>query len=72
MVGLLTLAHERACETELADAIGAELDAGRLPDLDRLVRRFGPDPAAIPNITVELGPAAPLCRTRHVRLGDAG
>ena len=29
MVGLLALAHDRACEVELAEAIDAELDAGR-------------------------------------------
>jgi len=56
MVGLLALAHERACEAELAAAIDAELDAGRLPLLDTLARRFAPDPAAIPDITVELVP----------------
>ena len=56
MVGLLALAHDRACEVELAEAIEAELDAGRLPDLDLLERRFAPDPAAIPDITVELVP----------------
>jgi hypothetical protein len=54
MVGLLALAHDRACEAELGAAIEAELDAGRLPDLDLLGRRFAPDPAAIPDITVEL------------------
>lgn len=32
MVGLLALAHEEACEAELAGLIAAELDAGRLPD----------------------------------------
>jgi hypothetical protein len=52
MVGLLALAHERACEAELAEAI----DAGRLPDLDTLGRRFAPHPTAIPDITVELAP----------------
>src|SRR5262252_826254 len=36
IVGLLALAHDRACEAELAGAIDAELDAGRLPDLDTL------------------------------------
>src|SRR5437660_1908037 len=56
MVGLLALAHDRACEAELAEAIEAELDAGRLPALDLLERRFAPDPAAIPDITVELVP----------------
>ena len=36
IVGLLALAHERACEAELAQLIDEELDAGRLPDLDTL------------------------------------
>jgi hypothetical protein len=56
MVGLLALAHDRACETELAHAIDADLDAGGLPDLDRLRDRFKPDQAAIPNVAVELVP----------------
>jgi hypothetical protein len=47
MVGLLALAHDRACELELAQAIDADLDAGVLPDLDRLRERFKPDRAAI-------------------------
>ncbi|MFZ1102190.1 MAG: IS21 family transposase [Hyphomicrobiaceae bacterium] len=54
MVGLLALAHDRACEAELADAIAADLDAGRLPDLDRLRARFLPDAASIPEVVVEL------------------
>ena len=56
IVGLLALAHDRACEGELAAAIEAELDAGRLPDLDSLSRRFAPDPAVIPDITVAAVP----------------
>jgi hypothetical protein len=58
MVGLLALAHDRACEAELAQAIDAELDADCLPDLDRLRARFKPDRAAIPDVAVEL---VPLC-----------
>jgi hypothetical protein len=53
-VGLLALAHERACEAELAEIIDVDLDAGRLPDLDALCRRFAPAAAAIPDIVVEL------------------
>jgi len=56
IVGLLALAHDRACEAELAGAIDVELDAGRLPDLDTLGRRFAPHPTAIPDITVEAAP----------------
>jgi len=48
--------NDRACGAELAAAIDAELDAGRRPDLDGFARRFAPDPAAIPDITVELVP----------------
>jgi hypothetical protein len=56
--GLLALAHDRACEAELALAIEADLDAGALPDLDRLRGRFQPDRAMIPEVAVAL---APLC-----------
>src|SRR3954447_17393155 len=56
MVGLLALAHDRACEAGLAESINAELDAGSLPDLETLGRRFAPHPAAIPDITVEVAP----------------
>jgi hypothetical protein len=56
IVGLLTLAHDRACEAELGEAIDAELDAGRLPDLDTLRRHFAANPAAIPEVTVEVAP----------------
>ena len=55
-VELLALAHERACEAELALAIEAELDAGRAPDLGALRARFVPEAGAIPEVTVELVP----------------
>jgi transposase InsO family protein len=58
MVGLLALAHERACEGELADLIGQDLDAGRLPDLQALQDRFAPSISDIPTVTVELAPLA--------------
>ena len=54
MVGLLALAHDRACEAELADLITADLDAGRLPDLDRLREQFAPQTASVPEITIEM------------------
>lgn len=53
-VGLLALAHERACEAELACAIDAELDEGRLPDLAVLTQRFAPKTTAAPNVVVAL------------------
>jgi hypothetical protein len=55
-VELLALAHERACEAELAEAIAADLDAGRLPDPIGLRARFRPEEAAVPSVTVELAP----------------
>ena len=58
MVGLLALAHERACEAELAEALDAELAAGRMPDLDAMRRRFAPAGLAMPNVTVELADLA--------------
>jgi hypothetical protein len=58
MVGLLALAHERACETELAAELEAILAAGRLPDLDTLRARFAPTGTEIPQVTVAMPPAA--------------
>jgi hypothetical protein len=54
LVGLLALAHERACEAELALALEAELDAGALPDLKALTDRFRPKNAAVPVVVVTL------------------
>ncbi len=54
LVGLLALAHERACEAELALSIEADLDAGALPDLKALTERFRPKNAAVPVVVVTL------------------
>jgi hypothetical protein len=58
MVGLLALAHERACEAELAAALQTALDDGKLPDLDALTERFRPKDSAIPLVVVTLPPLA--------------
>jgi hypothetical protein len=58
MVGLLALAHECACEAELANAIDATLDAGALPDVDVLRVRFRPDSSSAPGVAVALVPLA--------------
>ena len=71
MVGLLALAHDRACELELAQAIDADLDAGVLPDLDRLRERFKPDRAAIPDVAVELVPLSAYDELAAVRAPTA-
>ena len=55
-VELLALAHERACEAELAELIDMELDDGRRPDLDVLRSCFAPDAMSIPDVAVELAP----------------
>jgi hypothetical protein len=53
---LLALAHDRACEAELAEAIDADVGAGRLPDLAFLRAYFGPGAASVPLIEVEVVP----------------
>ena len=55
-VELLSLAHDRACEAELAEALAADVDAGRLPDLAFLSAYFGPSPASAPLINVDVVP----------------
>jgi hypothetical protein len=57
MVGLLALAHDRACEAELARELDAILAAGELPDLGVLEQRFMPSRMAVPMVTVSLPPA---------------
>ena len=54
MVGLLALAHDRACEAGLAEAIAVDLDASRLPDLARMRERFQPDATSIPEVHIEM------------------
>ena len=57
MVGLLALAHDRACEAELATMLDAILAAGELPDLTSLQQQFMPASLVVPQVTVSL-PAA--------------
>jgi hypothetical protein len=56
MVDLLALAHDRACEADLADRITLDLNGGRLPDMKILRALFMPDIAALPEITVSYAP----------------
>jgi hypothetical protein len=58
MVGLLALAHDRGVEADLAVAIDAGLNAGELPDLATMLRRFTPKAAAAPVVLVILPPLA--------------
>jgi hypothetical protein len=51
-VELLAMAHECACEAELAQRLDVELDAGRLPCIDMLREAFCPATATVPDITI--------------------
>ncbi len=54
MVGLLALAHDKGCERDLAGELQRTLDAGDLPDLGIMQKRFAPDPAQLPTVSVKL------------------
>ena len=58
MVGLLALAHDRGVEADLALALDAMLDAGELPVLALMIRRFTPVTTAAPAVSVILPPVA--------------
>jgi hypothetical protein len=51
---LLSLAHDRACEAQLASVLADDLDHRRVPDIDALLVRFAPDPARLPEVAVHL------------------
>lgn len=56
MVALLSLAHDRSCEAQLAGVLAEDLDHRRLPDLNALLARFAPDPGRLPEVSVRLAP----------------
>ncbi|MBU3032412.1 IS21 family transposase [Paracoccus sp. XHP0099] len=65
-VELLALAHDRGCEVELAGELARVLGADTLPDLAALRRKFAPDPAELPVVSVRpvsLGSYEALVRT---------
>jgi len=51
-VELLALAHDRSCAAELARELDRLIRSGDLPDLGVLRRRFAPDPASLPSVSV--------------------
>ncbi|MCP4475349.1 MAG: IS21 family transposase, partial [Gammaproteobacteria bacterium] len=55
-VELLAMAHERGCESELAEHLTACLKDRRLPDMDELRQRFAPDPGELPTVVVKFAP----------------
>ncbi|MEY2874199.1 MAG: hypothetical protein RLZZ373_1570, partial [Pseudomonadota bacterium] len=56
MVALLSLAHDRSCEAQLAAVLTEDLAHRRLPDILALLARFAPDPAHLPDVSVQLAP----------------
>ncbi len=54
MVELLAMAHERGCESELADQLNVAVTTRQLPDMAALRDRFAPDPSRLPNVVVHL------------------
>ncbi|MCZ0961271.1 IS21 family transposase, partial [Paracoccus sp. EF6] len=48
MVDLLFMAHDQACEAELAHLLEDDLAAGRLPDPKALLSRLSPKPMTLP------------------------
>lgn len=68
MVELLAIAHERGCESELADQLDVAIQARLLPDMAALRERFAPDPSRLPNVVVHLATLdayEPLIGTSH-------
>lgn len=70
-VEILALAHERACEAELAGVLEALLETGRLPDMAELRARFLPDAAALPGVIVAHPALGAYEEIATVRRGDA-
>lgn len=56
LVELLSLAHDRGCEAELAAALSDSLEAAEAPNLKALAARFAPDPQRLPEVCVRLTP----------------
>ena len=65
MVGILALAHEQACEAELANRLATDLEQGRLPNLTELRAQFVPDARAMPEVMVTFIPLAAYEELRH-------
>ena len=71
MVELLSLAHDRACEGQLASVLSEDLAARRLPDLKELRVRFAPDLASLPQVCVQLTPLSLYEALNDSYIGEA-
>jgi hypothetical protein len=70
-VELLALAHDRACEGELAERLTQDLDAGVLPDMKVLRSVFTPDPQTLPTVIVTYAPLSAYDELAAVCIGEA-
>jgi hypothetical protein len=71
MVELLSIAHERACEAQLAALLIEDLAADREPDLKALRTRFAPDLASLPEVRVHLTPLTVYEALNDSHIGEA-
>jgi hypothetical protein len=71
MVDLLSLAHDRSCEAQLAEKLTEDLAAHRLPDLAALSACFGPDPDRIPVVIVQLAALSAYETLLDTSMGEA-
>jgi hypothetical protein len=71
MVELLSIAHERGCEAQLAALLTDDLAADRLPDLSVLRTHFMPDLASLPEVTVHLVPLTVYEALNDSYIGEA-
>src|SRR5580658_1408998 len=71
LVELLSVAHDRACEAQLAAMLGEQLEADRLPDVATLRAHFAPDPARLPQVWVELAPLSVYEALTEHHVGEA-
>jgi hypothetical protein len=71
MVELLSIAHERGCEAQLATLLTEDLAADRLPELKALRERFAPDLASLPEVTVHLVPLTVYEALNDASIGEA-
>ena len=71
IVELLALAHERACEAELAVMLEGLLDEKSLPDPKALRAHFLPDARTFPDVTVATAPLDLYDDLAAIHQGDA-
>jgi plasmid stability protein len=71
MVDLLSLAHDRSCEAQLAQILTEGLAAHQLPDLPALHVRFAPNPDRVPVVLVQLASLSAYDTLLNIPMGEA-